>query len=76
MIPTKSVSSVDIGALKSANGGQAGTAREPPGIICIRLPLTNASAGMGSLFMSRMVFTGPAGCNGPELYDVCDDCVN
>ena len=23
-----------------------------------------------------MAFTGPAGCNCPELYDVCGDCVN
>jgi hypothetical protein len=69
MIPTKSVSSVDTGALKSANGVH-------PGIICIWLPLTSASAGIASLFMSRMAVTGPAGCDGPELYDVCGDCVN
>ena len=41
-----------------------------------RLSVRCASGAIQLLFMSRMAFTGPAGCNGPELYDVCGDCEN
>ena len=66
MIPTMSVSSVAIGALKLPKGGQTGIARAP-GTTCWSSSDGSINAVPVSLFVSLALFMGGRGCKFPGL---------